>query len=144
MRVIDCIRRSAIGIGPERTIGDAAEIMDQTGVGALAVIDQRRIVGLVTDRDLVRRGLARSVSPDARVDTVMTADVVTVEAEADLHDVFAIFRTHAIRRLPVVRGGEFVGMVTVDDLVIDLAADLSDLARPITGEVLFAHRDPPG
>ncbi|HYA68005.1 MAG TPA: CBS domain-containing protein, partial [Acidimicrobiales bacterium] len=80
---------------------------------------------------------------DARVDTVMTSDVVTVEAEADLHDVFAIFRTHAIRRLPVIRGGEFVAMVTVDDLVIDLAADLSDLARPITGEVLFAHRDAP-
>jgi len=141
MRVIDCVRRSAIGVGPERTITDAAEIMDQAGVGALAVIDRGRIIGLVTDRDLVRRGVARHVPPDTRVDTVMTSDIVTVEAETDLHDVFAIFRTHAIRRLPVVRGGEFVGMVTVDDLVIDLAADLSDLARPIIGEVLFAHRD---
>ena len=141
MRVNDAVRRSAVGIGPERTIGDAAEIMEQAGVGALAVIDKGHIIGLVTDRDLVRRGLACRLSADARVDAVMTTDVVTVQADTDLHDVFAIFRTHGFRRLPVTRGEKFVGMITIDDLVIDLAADLADLARPITGEVLFAHRD---
>ena len=143
MRVNDAVRRSAVGIGPERTIGDAAEIMEQAGVGALAVIDKGHIIGLVTDRDLVRRGLACRLSADARVDAVITTDVVTVQADTDLHDVFAIFRTHGFRRLPVTRGEKFVGMITIDDLVIDLAADLADLARPITGEVLFAHRDIP-
>jgi hypothetical protein len=42
-----------------------------------------------------------------------------------------------------MRGGTFMGTVTVDDLLIDLAADLADLARPVTAEVLFAHRDSP-
>jgi len=42
-----------------------------------------------------------------------------------------------------VRGAQFVGMITLDDLLIDLAADLGDLARPVTAEVLFAHHDSP-
>ena len=143
MRTIDGVRRSGIGIGPERTTHEAAVIMEQTGVGSLAVIDGERLVGIVTDRDLVRRGLASGQPADARVDAVMTAPVVTIDADADLHDAFALFRTHALRRLAVVRGGQFVGMITVDDLLVDVAADLHDLSRPVTAEILTAHHDSP-
>ena len=73
----------------------------------------------------------------------MSAPVVTMDADADLHECFAVFRTHALRRLALVRAGQFVGMITVDDLLIDLAADLSDLARPVTAEVIFGHHDTP-
>jgi CBS domain-containing protein len=143
MRTIDAVRRSGVGIGPERTIREAARIMEQAGVGALAVIDGERLVGIVTDRDLVRRGMARDLPADARVDAVMSAPVVTIDADADLHDTFALFRKHAVRRLALVRAGQFVGMVSIDDLLIDLAADLSDLARPVTAEVIFGHHDNP-
>jgi len=140
---MEAIRRSAVGIEPERTIREAARIMDQAGVGALAVIDGERLVGIVTDRDLVRRGLARDVPANARIDSVMSAPVVSMDADAELHETFAVFRTHALRRLALVRAGRFVGMITVDDLLIDLAADLSDLARPVTAEVIFGHHDAP-
>jgi CBS domain-containing protein len=143
MRTIEAVRRSGVGIGPDRPIREAARIMEQAGVGALAVIEGEHLIGIVTDRDLVRRGLARDLPPDARVDAVMTAPVVTIDADADLHDTFAVFRTHAVRRLALVRAGQFVGMITVDDLLIDLAADLSDLARPVTAEVIFGHHDTP-
>lgn len=143
MRTIEAVRRSGVAIGPERTIREAARIMEQAGVGALAVIEREQLVGIVTDRDLVRRGLARDLPPDARVDAVMTAPVVTIAADADLHDTFVLFRTHALRRLALVRDGQFVGMITVDDLLIDLAGDLSDLARPVTAEVIFGHHDNP-
>jgi len=143
MQTIEGVRRSGIGIGPERTIRDAAAIMEHTGVGALAVIEGEDLVGIVTDRDLVRRGLAKDLPAHARVDSVMSAPVVTIDAEADLHGAFALFRTHAVRRLAVVRGQQFVGMITVDDLLINLAADLVDLSRPVTAEILFAHRDSP-
>lgn len=117
--------------------------MEQAGVGALAVLDDGHLVGIVTDRDLVRRAMARGLAGDARVDGVMSSPVLTVDADADLHDTFAVFREHAVRRLAVVRGGELVGVLTIDDLLMDVAADLSDLARPVTAEVLFAHRDSP-
>lgn len=143
MRSMDAVRRSGVGIRPDQTIHAAAVLLEQAGVGALAVIEGDNLVGIVTDRDLVRRGLARSLTGDARVDSVMTSPVVTISADADLRDAFALFRTHALRRLAVVRSGKFQGMITVDDLLVDLAADLADLARPVAAEVLFGHRDSP-
>jgi CBS domain-containing protein len=143
VRTIEAIRRSGIGIEPERTIHDAAAVMEQTGVGALAVLDGEKLVGIVTDRDLVRRGLAQGLPTDARVDGIMSTPVITIDADADLHGAFALFRTHAIRRLAVVRGGQFVGMITIDDLLVDVSADLADLSRPVEGEILFAHHDSP-
>ena len=141
MQTMDAVRRSGVGIGPERTVRDAAAIMEQAGVGSLAVIDGARLVGIVTDRDLVRHALAPGLAPDVRVDTVMTSPVITIAADADLHEAFALFRTNGVRRLAVMRDGQFVGMITVDDLLVDLAADLADLARPVTAEILVAHRD---
>jgi CBS domain-containing protein len=143
MRTIDAVHRSGVGVAPEQTIRDAAMIMEQSGIGSLAVIDDGRLVGIVTDRDLVRRGLARDLPSDSRVDGVMSSPVVTIDADADLHAAFAIFRTNAVRRLAVVRGGQFVGTVTVDDLLVSLAGDLADLVRPVMAELLFAHRDSP-
>jgi CBS domain-containing protein len=143
MRVIDAIRRSGVGVGPESTIHHAAVIMEKSGVGSLAVIDGTHLIGLVTDRDLVRRGLAANLPPDSRVDAVMTSPVVTIDADADLHQAFAMFRTNGIRRLAVIRRQRFVGMITIDDLLINLAADLADLARPLTAEVLFGHHEIP-
>jgi len=137
MRAIDGVRRSGVAVGPHRPIRDAAMIMDQAGVGSLAVLDHGRLVGIVTDRDLVRRGLARDLAPTAPVEKVMSTPVVTIGAEADLHSTFKLFRTHAVRRLAVVDFDDFVGMVTVDDLLVDLAADLFDLARPIAAEVFM-------
>lgn len=141
MRTIEALRRSGVGIAPDATIREAAELMDLAGVGSLAVIDGDHLAGIVTDRDLVRRGLARGMANDGRVDSVMSAPVVTIDAEADLHEAFALFRTNAVRRLAVVDRGHFVGTVTVDDLLIDLAGELSDLARPVMAEVMFGHHD---
>src|SRR6476469_9523336 len=107
MRVADGIRRSGIGVEPHRTVHEAAAVMEQTGVGALAIIDGDRLVGVVTDRDLVRRVLARKLSLDARVDAVMSTPPVTIDADADLHQAFALFRSRALRRLAVVRGERF-------------------------------------
>ncbi len=143
MRTIETLHRSGVAVTPETTIKAAAGVMEHAGVGALAVVDDDRLVGIVTDRDLVRRALARGLPPDSRVDGVMTAPVVTVDVNADVHSVFALLRTHAVRRIPVVRGRQFVGMLTIDDLIIELAGDLADLARPITAEALFAHRETP-
>lgn len=143
MRTIDGVRRSGVAVSPSRTIRDVASIMEKAGLGALAVTDGEELTGIVTDRDLVRRALARDLAADARVDAVMSSPVVTIDADTDLHEAFGLFRSHALRRLAVLRDGRFVGMITVDDLLIDLAADLADLARPVTAEVLFAHRDSP-
>ncbi len=143
MRTIEAIRRTGISIDADRTVHDAAVLMESAGVGALAVLDADRLVGIVTDRDLVRRVLAPGLAPDARVDGVMTMPVESIDADTDLHDAARAFGAKGVRRLAVTDGGRFVGMLTVDDLLIDLADDLASLARPLTAETLFAHHDAP-
>jgi CBS domain-containing protein len=141
MQITEAIRRTGVTIGAERTVREAAELMEESGVGALVVLDDGQIAGIVTDRDLVRRVVARGVPADARVDSAMSTPVVTIAADADLHMAFGLFREHAIRRLAVVRDGELVGVLSADDLLIDLSADLADLVRPITAETVFGQRD---
>lgn len=143
MRTIDAIRRPGISIEADRTVRDAAVLMESSGVGALVVCDDGSPVGIVTDRDLVRRAMAPALDPSARVDGVMTMPLETIDADVDLHDAVQSFRSKALRRLAVTDGDRFVGMITVDDLLIDLAGDLADLARPLTSETLFAHHDAP-
>lgn len=141
MNVRDLLRRSAVGVAPDRTVRDAAQIMRSTGVGMLVVLDDDHLVGVVTDRDLVTRSLAAGTPDDARVDSVMTAPPVTIDAAADAHSCFGVFRTHGVRRLVVVEHDRVVGVVAVDDLLIDVAGDLADLVRPITAETIFGHHD---
>lgn len=143
MRIIDAVRRPGISIGADRSVHDAAVLMESTGVGALVVLDDDQPVGIVTDRDLVRRALAPGLEPTARVDAVMTMPLHSIEADADLHDAVRAFADRAVRRLAVTQEGRFVAMITVDDLIIDLASDLTAVARPLTAETLFAHHDAP-
>lgn len=139
MRAIDAIRKPSATITNDASIADAAKLMDARVVGALVVTDGDRPVGIVTDRDLVVRALARGVPADARVDAVMSPGIMALGADDDVRCALPIFRSNAIRRLPVVRDGKIVGMLTADDLLIDLIADLGDVVRPITGQVAFGH-----
>lgn len=139
MRAIDAIRKPPVTIAPEASIAEAARLMDTHVVGALVVMDGDRPLGVVTDRDVVVRAVARGIPADARVDSVMSPGVIAVDAGADIRESFAVFRSHAIRRLPVVERGHIVGMLTTDDLLIDIVGDLGDLVRPITGQVVFGY-----
>ncbi|HLF40541.1 MAG TPA: CBS domain-containing protein [Acidimicrobiia bacterium] len=143
MLVIEAMRRPLVSVTPETTLGEAARTMADQGVGALIVVgNDGRVAGIVTDRDLVVRAMAKEIPLDARVDMVMTTDVVTLDVSSDLRAAYPLFRRHAVRRLPIVDDGKPMGVISTDDLVMDISADLADVARPITGEVIFGHHEP--
>ncbi len=140
MRAIEATRRPLVTVDGGASVSAAASVMAIHGVGALVVTDGDQSVGIVTDRDIVIRAVAGGKC-DGRVDGVMTTELVTLAADGDVRDAYRLFREHALRRLPLVRDGKAVGMLTADDLIIDLSADLADVARPITGEVIFGQHD---
>jgi CBS domain-containing protein len=143
MHAIEAARKPPATITADRSITEAADEMDRLAVGALVGVEpDGRPVGIVTDRDLVVRALARRASADARVDSVMSTNLLTLAPDADLRDALRIFERHAIRRLPLVADDRVVGMLSMDDLVVDLTDDLARLTRPITAQVLFGHREP--
>lgn len=142
MRAIDTTRRAPVIVAADQTITEAANEMDRHGVGAIVVVDGNQPVGIVTDRDIAVRAVAKRLSADARVDAIMTTEPMVLDAGADLRDALEIFRAHAVRRIPLVDDSGVVGLISADDLLVDLAADLADVVRPITGQVLFAHPEP--
>lgn len=142
MLIRDAIRKPPVSVACDATVAHAAELMDTASVGCLVVTDGGQPVGVVTDRDIVVRGVARNIAGDARIDALMSTDIITADAGADLRSVMTVFRSHPIRRLPVMDGGTLVGMITLDDMMVDLSADLCDLTRAVTGQVIFGHPEP--
>lgn len=104
---------------PEETVRMAAQRMAQQEVGSLVVTAGKRPVGVVTDRDLVTRVLAKGDDPQAvALGTVMTTNLVCVAEDASLEEAVARMRTSHIRRLVVVNdAGELVGLFALDDLL---------------------------
>jgi CBS domain-containing protein len=141
MQAIEATRRRVVTVSRDTSIADAAQLMNDQGIGALVVVENERIAGIVTDRDIVVRCVARRMAADGRIDSIMTTPVVTLPYDAELRVCFDVFRSNAVRRLPLVDDGKLAGMLTVDDLFIDVAADLADLVRPVTGETIFGYRE---
>ena len=136
MRIVDVMRKPAVTVVPGASLTAAAQLMEQAGVGTLLVVDNGRLTGIVTDRDVVVRGVAAGLPSDARIDSVMTTDPVTVDVNEDIAQATKALAERKFRRLPVMDAGSVVGILSADDLLLALVTQLSDVVWPIFGEVL--------
>ena len=107
-----------IGVYYDQSIADAARVMRDSGVGAVLVVNQRELAGVVTDRDLVVRGVAESLPPDAPIGPLCSRELIGVSADADTGEAAQLMRQYALRRLPVIDDGQVAGMVSLGDLAI--------------------------
>jgi signal-transduction protein with cAMP-binding, CBS, and nucleotidyltransferase domain len=111
------MRTPPVTCASNATLAEVARTMEFDEVGSVIVMTDDEIVGIVTDRDLVVRGLAREASPDASVETVMSAPVITVHEHEDTYDAAAKMARAGCRRLPVVNvAGRLQGVVSFDDI----------------------------
>lgn len=107
-------------LSPDRTLVDAAKAMRDADVGDVIVVEDERPVGIVTDRDIVVRGLADGVDPATTpVSEVCTGSISTIEPGTDTSEAVDLMRTLAVRRLPVVEDGRLVGVISIGDLAIE-------------------------
>src|SRR5262249_42052805 len=112
--VADVMVRNVLTVDPADTIGEAAEKMNAANVGAVVVVeDFARIVGIVTERDLLRAVAARARAAEARVRQWMTPDPVTIEPELTVDEAAKIMFDHNFRHLPVVKDGRPLGIVSL-------------------------------
>jgi CBS domain-containing protein len=116
--VRDIMTPVPIGVYYSQTMGETARIMRDTGVGVVLVVNDGELAGLVTDRDLVIRGLAEGEGPDAMVGPLCSGDLVGVTPDADVEVAGQLMRDYAVRRLPVISEGQVVGIVSLGDLAI--------------------------
>jgi CBS domain-containing protein len=111
-------------------IHEAAKAMRDADTGAIIVTEDGRFAGLVTDRDIVVRGLADGKGPDTLIDEVLTSDIKTITPDQTVDDALAIVREQNVRRVPVLDGDKAVGIVSIGDLSEkrDLGSELTDIS----------------
>jgi CBS domain-containing protein len=136
MLVREVMTRRAETIGPEETLQEAARRMRESGVGALAVCERDRLIGFLTDRDIVVRSTAAGQIPgEVDVRSAMTPQVVWCSEDEALTDAAELMERMAVRRIAVLNAEKrIVGMLSVDDVAL--------FSRTLAGEVVEHLRAP--
>jgi signal-transduction protein with cAMP-binding, CBS, and nucleotidyltransferase domain len=124
-KVRDVMTPGPIGVDYHQSVGEAARAMRDWGVGAILVVSSGSLYGLVTDRDLVVRAVAEGREADEPVGPLSSGNLIGVDADADVHEAMRLMRQHAVRRLPVLEGGQVAGIVSLGDLAMQDEPDLA-------------------
>jgi CBS domain-containing protein len=142
VKISDVMTKAAVIDRPEDSLSAAARKMWDQQTGSLLVIDRDELLGIITERDVLR-AVATGTPLDTPVSEVMTKDLITVEPGTSLREAAAIMTDRWIRHLPVLESGKLVGIVSQRDLAGVLAGALNepgDLHRLIESSELVRER----
>ncbi|WP_456275617.1 CBS domain-containing protein [Bacillus sp. AK128] len=121
---------------PLDNVYEVAVKMKDLNVGAIPILEDEKLIGMITDRDLVIRGYAEKRSGSFEVSGVMSSDLTTIKPDTTLEEASRIMSEKQIRRLPVVENGHLVGIVALGDLAVNQMSDesaghaLSEISEP--------------
>jgi MHS family proline/betaine transporter-like MFS transporter len=126
LRLNELVRRKPITISGEATIHDVVKIMAEQNIGFLVVVENGRMVGVLSERDVVR-SLAERGNLSVKVSDICKRDIITLQEDATLEEAAEKMGKHGIRHIVVVnKSGELVGVVSVRDLIQELYASGSE------------------
>ncbi len=135
-QLLDTKSRDVWSISPQATVYDAIKEMAERKVGALAVVEDDTLAGIVSERDYARKViLQHRSSRDTPVSAIMTDKVVYVRPEQSLEDCMALMTAKHIRHLPVMQDDRLVGMLSIGDLVKSILADKELLIEQLEGYI---------
>lgn len=134
MLVRELMSPDPVYCSPETPVKQVAEMMAKNNCGAIPVCDHGRIVGIITDRDVVTRGVAISDDPALLpASAIMTHNLYTIEADDRVEHAIQIMEDEQVRRLPVFDGTELIGMISITDLADHLPDRLAgELLREVS------------
>ncbi len=123
-------------ITPDASVFEALQVLARYEVGALIVMYDTQLVGVVSERDYTRKvALLGKNSKEVKVAEIMTADVLTVTPETRTHVCMALMSQKRIRHLPVVQGDTVIGMISIRDLMDDIIADHEQTIQQLTSYI---------
>lgn len=139
MKIADIMTSEVDTCTPQTSLQEAASKMKEINVGSIPVCDNDKLVGIITDRDIVVRGIADNLSLDSSVSEILSDSMVTGSKDMSVEDAAELMADHQIRRLPIVENDKVVGIVSLGDIAVkdksygnaDIALDeVSEPAKP--------------
>lgn len=116
----------------DNNILTVSTLLEAYGVAALVVLHHDKLVGIISERDLVRKVLSNALDPKATsVSQIMTSDVVTVTPFTNLKECEDLMRERKIRHLPVVENGRVIAVISIRDLLVSTRQELEQLVRDL-------------
>jgi CBS domain-containing protein len=117
LKVDDVMVEEVITVEADETVKKAIDLMNENEIGCLIVVKQGKAVGILTERDMLARVLARSRNPErTKVSEVMSAPLVMADPKMELEEAARLMFKMKVKKLPVVSNGELVGLITLTDL----------------------------
>ena len=138
--VRDILKTKAItqtyNVQPGTKVLDAIKLMAEKGVGALVVLENGKLVGIVSERDYARKVvLMERSSHTAEVREIMSPNVITVTPDESIEHCMEVMTEKRLRHLPVLEGDELVGMISIGDIVKNIISDQQFLIRQLEGYI---------
>lgn len=135
MTIRDVAQRDVVTAHPGQSAGNLATVMKEENVGSVIIQEDRRPVGIVTDRDLAMKVLEPRADPrTVTAEEIMTENPITVEADVGIFEATKLLFEAEVRRLPVVDDGEIMGIITLDDFLVLFTDELNGLAGVVEAE----------
>ncbi len=140
MQIKDVMTENIITLDSDKSCFEAAQIMKNHNVGCLPILENNKLIGILTDRDIVVRTVADNLLPaDCNVKDYMTPSPIAVGIDIDVHEAANIMAENQIRRLPVVSQDSLIGLISLGDLAIqaDTEAErvLEQVSKPIRKDI---------
>jgi len=130
--VKDIMTKIVASVNVNQTIFEAAELMSSKGISCVLVTDGEVPVGVVTERDIVKRVVAKRKSLDLNVSVIMSGSLITIDPDSSLKEAARLMSANKIRRLPVLKKNKLVGIVSASDFIRNLGR------KTLTEEILEA------
>jgi CBS domain-containing protein len=137
-QVIGAKRHKVLSIAPDDNVYNAIKLMADNNVGSLIVLENEKLVGIITERDYSRKVILKGKSsPKTQVREIMSTQVICVQPDETIRECMAIMTDKRIRHLPVIEDDEVIAVVSIGDLVKGIISDqkfvIEQLEHYITG-----------
>jgi CBS domain-containing protein len=133
--------RSVFTVQRSQTVIEAVQFMVEKGVGAVAVLNDDRLVGIFSERDLMKRVVAKGLDPQqVKIEQVMTSNLVTAHPSESYEACLAKMQSHSIRHLVIASGERLVGVISLRDLMM---IDIKEKSAAIEMMNAYLHYVPP-
>jgi signal-transduction protein with cAMP-binding, CBS, and nucleotidyltransferase domain len=138
MHTVKEIMKPVVNIGPNQTVLEAANLMKASDRGSLMIVDGKITIGIITERDLVLRVIAKNLPHTTPVSEVMSSPLITINAKVTLKKAARIMGEKKVRRLPVTESGGVTGILIASDILRQLSNNT--LAEDIWEALVVEHQ----